>query len=153
MFGFSRHTTGRRINMAKIKKKTTPQNPTKNRLKHPAIFEEFVKWIALPDPFKQPQTQGEFAEKYKIGRETLSDWKQREGFWEAVKEERIKWGKERTPNVIAGLYRKAVRDGNASEAKLWLQYIEGWAEEQKIDIHGKEIGEIAEALKKIAKIK
>jgi hypothetical protein len=110
----------------------TPKNSKKREdlkgLRYPAEYEEFIIWMALPEFYRVPKTQRELAEKFGVGEDTLSEWKQREGFWEAVERKRKEWGKERTPNVILGLYRKAVRDGNAAEAKLWLQYFEGWAE-------------------------
>ena len=119
----------------------TQNNPKKDEamdgLRHPAEFNEFVEWISLPEAFRMPKTQGELAVKFGVGEDTLSNWKKRVGFWDLVKEKRRHWGKERTPNVVMGLYRKAVRDGNAAEAKLWLQYFEDWTERKEVDLGGK----------------
>ena len=38
--------------------------------------------------------------------------------------------KKLTPGIIRGLGDKASK-GNASEVKLWLQYVEGWGEEKE----------------------
>ena len=125
-------------------KNETPKNSKKIRglkgLKHPGTYLDLIKWIAMPEPFRSPKTQGEFAKEHKIGEDSISEMKKREGFWEEVKEKRKEWGKERTPDVILGLYKKAVKDGNAQEVKLWLQYFEGWSEKQEI----KHSGEITE---------
>ncbi|MGA2418200.1 MAG: hypothetical protein ABSF55_03110 [Candidatus Staskawiczbacteria bacterium] len=119
----------------------TQNNPKKDEtfegLRHPAEFEKFVEWVSLPEMFREPKTQGELAVKFGLGEDTLSNWKKRAGFWDLVKEKRRHWGKERTPNVIAGLYRKAVQGGNAAEAKLWLQYFEDWTERKEVDLGGK----------------
>jgi len=116
----------------------TPKNSKKREdlkgLRHPAEYQEFIIWMALPEFYRVPKTQGELAQKFGVGEDTLSEWKQREGFWEAVEKKRREWGKERTPNVILGLYRKAVKDGNAAEAKLWLQYFEEWTEKSKTEL-------------------
>ena len=117
----------------------TQNNPKKDEtldgLRHPAEFEEFVEWVSLPEVLRMPKTQGELAVKFGLGEDTLSNWKGRACFWDLVKRKRETWGRERTPNVIMGLYRKAVKDGNAAESKLWLQYFENWTEktETKID--------------------
>lgn len=122
--------------MAKKTKKVlriAPKKGTKENLRYQAEYNEFIAWIALPEEFRSPKNQGEFAQKFGVCQDTLSDWKKIGGFWDEVKAERQRWGKERTPNVILGLYRKAVKEGNAAEAKLWLQYIEGWAEKKDIE--------------------
>jgi hypothetical protein len=39
----------------------------------------------------------------------------------------MEWGKDRTSNVIAALYKAALKiDGGARDRKLWLNYVEGW---------------------------
>lgn len=122
--------------MAKNANKTyrnTPKKGIKENLRYQAEYSEFIAWIALPEEFRVPKTQGGLAKKFGVCQDTLSDWKKIGGFWDVVKAERQRWGKERTPNVILGLYRKAVKEGNAAEAKLWLQYIEGWTEKKDIE--------------------
>ena len=138
----------------------TPKNSEKREdlkgLRHPTEYEEFITWMALPEFYRVPKTQGELAQKFGVGEDTLSEWKQREGFWDAVKKRRREWGKERTPNVILGLYRKAIESGNAAEAKLWLQYFEEWTEKtwvehsfdtETIEVAKKALKEFIEGLK------
>ena len=117
--------------------KQTPNNSKKRKdlkgLKHPAEYQEFIIWMALPEPLRNPKTQRELAKNFGVGEDTLSEWKRRDGFWDEATKRRKEWGRERTPNVILGLYRKAVRDGNAAEVKLWLEYIEGYIGKQAIE--------------------
>lgn len=119
--------------MTKDKEKTI-KKPSKRRQspgnKKEAEYLQFIKWVALPEPLREPRTQKELAVVLRVDESSLSDWKKRDGFWDEVKKELRTWSKEKTPNVIMGLYRKAVRDGTAQEAKLWLQYIEDWIETQ-----------------------
>lgn len=120
-----------------MNKKTTKQTPIKSdkndgsgTLRHPAEYAQFVRWIATPEPFREIKNQGDFAESIGVHQDTLTDWKKRDGFWGAVKEEISRFGRERTPNVIAALYKNILQKGGAPESKLWLQYVEGWREEQ-----------------------
>ena len=138
--------------MKKQKKKDIPKNPKikgLERMKNPHAYLDLIEWIAKPEPLREPRTQGEFAKKYQVGQDTISLMKQRDGFWDEVMKKRKTWGKERTPNVILGLYRKAIKEGNAGEVKLWLQVFEEFAE--KTVQSNPEIEELAKAIKQIAK--
>ena len=92
----------------------------------------FVEWMGLPAPERVPKEQKELAVKMGVEEATLSDWKRVDGFWDNVRNERKKWAKDRTSNVLMGLYRKAIKDGNAAEVKLFLQYAGEFVEEVKL---------------------
>jgi hypothetical protein len=91
---------------------------------------KFIEFVALPRVLRNSEfgfnTDKAFGRAYKICQDTLCRWKNEEVFALKVRETRRHWGEERTPDVILALYRKACKDGNAAEAKLWLQYTEGW---------------------------
>lgn len=114
----------------------TPINSKKEEplegLRHPNEFEELVSWISLPDVLREPKTQSELAEKFGVGQDTISEWKQRKGFWELVRKKRKEWAREKTPNVLLSLYRKILKDGGAAEVKLWFQFAENWNEKSEI---------------------
>ena len=101
-------------------------------LRHPWEFSEFVRWTALPEPLREPKTQKKLADVYGVGADVISDWKKRNGFWNEVRAHLKDFGKERTPDVLYGLFRKA-REGNAAEVKLWLQYFETFSEKSPVD--------------------
>lgn len=116
----------------------TPKTPKDKALSKPQIYKEFVIWMALPEPLRALKTQGEFAKKFGVSPDTLSDWKKRDGFWGEVEEEWRHWGKVKTSNVIARFYTKVMGPlSKTSDFKLWLQYFLDWSEkfEGKID-HG-----------------
>ena len=104
-----------------------------------AEYKQFIRFMALPRVFRTKEfgfgLLKDFAEKYDLSLDTLTDWQKKKGFWKAVGKEVRKWTKDKTPNVLLALYNKIVRDGNAAESKLWLQYVEDWAEK-----HGVELG-------------
>ena len=81
------------------------------------------------------RSQGEFAEKYGIAQETLSDWNKL-----LLKDDDVidarKWFQKLTKNIVSALYRKALIEGDAPRVKLWLQYIESWQESLGIEHTG-----------------
>lgn len=118
--------------MPKKAKKKVGNKAERDKRKKTAEYFEFIRFEATPEPFRDLKTDQDFAEKYNVNDSTLSEWRKRLGFYDAVqKENRQMWGRKLTPNVLAGLYRRAVKHGNAQEVKLWLQYIEDWAEKNK----------------------
>lgn len=115
-----------------IKSQKKPKNKRNPQPKKDYFgIENFTKWIALPKSLRNPKTQEEICKKYKIASSTLSRWKQKEGFWDEVKKEVKEWSRGKTPNVIQAIYQKILKQGGAAEAKLWLEYVEGWAEKSE----------------------
>jgi len=134
------------------KRKGNPGGKFKNR-----EFSIYILWNSLPSIFKGEteenlkkagfsdpltlellalRTQGDFARKFGIGQDTLSDWNKREDLIKELDKVRGKWAQKLTSNVIAALYRKILKEGDASRAKLWLQYIENWSERLSLENTG-----------------
>jgi transcriptional regulator with XRE-family HTH domain len=114
-----------------MKKKQTPKkskNKELGNLRHTDEYLEFISWMAVPSNIREPKTQSQLAKKLGVGPDTLSEWKQRESFFDSVMKKRKLWCRERTPDVIYALYNRAVKTGNAPEVKLWLQMSEDWSE-------------------------
>ena len=130
------------------------------------IFDLFAQWLALspllkqlnpmklekigiddPDELKllSIRTQKAFAEEFKVDENTLTNWKKKEELWEAVARYMKKWGKSKTPSVLAGFYRKAVSEGDAPRVKLWLQYFEDLEEKSKVKFEGASLIEMVRA--------
>jgi hypothetical protein len=137
-----------------VKKIKKPKKgiPIKSDLKRKKEFEIFARWLAIspllkfltekelakigvddPEEMKllKIKTQEEFAKKFKLNVDTLTDWKKKKNLWELVDELKKQWGKSKTPSVLTGFYRKAVSEGDAARVKLWLQYFEDWIPEEK----------------------
>ena len=116
-------------------KKGTPNN-TKNKelgtLRHVDEYLNFIVWVAQPKELRKPKTQRELSKKFGVGEDTLSEWKNRDGFWEKVSTQRQKWCKEKTSDVINALYKRILENGSASEVRLWMEMIEGWSVKEVI---------------------
>lgn len=92
-------------------------------LRKPSTYLVFCDWIAQPEGMRNPISQEAFCKAYNVNKNTLTQWKQRKGFW-AVVEKRLKaqW-REKTGLVIQALFTTVLRKGSAKEAQLFLQYI------------------------------
>ncbi len=106
----------------------TPIKPKKEGAKdvrHKLEYSDFVLWVATPKALREPSTQRELAKKFGVGEDTLSDWKNKDGFWDSVALERVSWTREKTSDVIHALYKRATETGRAHEARLWMEIVEG----------------------------
>jgi len=108
-------------------------NPAKK-----ALYNEFIRFTAYPSILRDKEfgfdTDGGFAKYHHISKDTVSLWKGREQFWDAVAVQLKVWGRGKTADVLMGLYRTAVRYGKAAESKLWLQYFEDYKEKGETTI-------------------
>jgi len=82
------------------------------------------------------KTREELADHLGISRRQLYTDEHTDEVEKRVKELEKKWGGDRTPNVILGLYRGAVTEGDAARAKLWFQIFRDWSEKQKVEHAG-----------------
>ena len=119
-----------------IHKKTLKkfQKKKERDLRNPYEYAQFIKWMATPSVLRKPRTQQDLSKEFQVSQQALSSWKKREGFWDEVRLEMKVWAKDKTPNVIQAIYQIVIKQGKGSPqaAKLWLQYIEQWAEGQEI---------------------
>lgn len=116
-------------------------NPTP--MKKPDVYREFILWTAMPPLEKQRlglETQGAFCDEYKINRATAVRWKERPDFEERVDAILKMWSVDKTPDVIFGIYKAAVK-GNPMSQLLWLQYFKKFNPKQEVEhTHKVEVG-------------
>ena len=107
------------------------------------IYREFILWTAMPHSEKVNlglETQTAFVEFYKIGVNTPMRWKQRPDFEERVDKILKMWSIDKTPDVIHGIYRAAVK-GNPMSQLLWLQYFKKFNPKSEVEhTHRIELG-------------
>jgi hypothetical protein len=84
-------------------------------------FIKFVEWFSTPRQLRKIKTQKEFAEVIGVCEDTLTDWKQHPQFRVLVQQNISEWIKERIPDVIHGLYKKALSKGNAKDVEMFLR--------------------------------
>ena len=107
------------------------------------VYFQFILWFAMPTMERVSlgvDNQRKFADFYKVDEMTLSRWKSRPDFDVRVNDLRMKWGKEKTSDVVMGIYRAAVK-GNPMSQLLWLQYFEKFTPKTQVEHTAKvEIG-------------
>ncbi len=112
-------------------------------------YQQFVEWMGLPGPERDPKEQKDLSLKLGIPEPTLSNWKKVDGFWDLVRIERKRWAKDKVSDVLMGLYRTAVLEGKAAEAKLFLKYAEEF--EDKLTIKGTVIRKLSDEDRELIK--
>lgn len=85
-------------------------------------YEEFIGFCAMPRVLREIKTQREFAKKFGVSEDTLTDWKKTPGFSEAVRNGILAREQDGLSDVIAALRAKA-KEGSPGAARLWLQYV------------------------------
>jgi len=112
----------------KEKKERKPRKSTKETIvldagKRYKVTEyiEFIKWIALPTFERDPETQAEFAKKYKVAEQVLSRWKQDDSFWEDVSRVRKSTRRDNFEDVVRGLYKSCIKNGRGQDVKVYAQ--------------------------------
>jgi hypothetical protein len=134
--------------------KRTPNRSEKKGARKIAEYREFIRFIALSRVYRMEEfgfeTLQAFAQKFKVSPDTLSDWQKKDEFWVEVKKCWKQWGRSRTPDVIHGLYRTAVKSGKAPEVLAWMKIVEDWIETTKVKTE--EEGELVQKIiKKMSK--
>lgn len=119
------------------------------KIKKPEVFAKFLRWYALPGVLRgkprnliekagisDPETldlleiksQKDFGEKFKLGQNTVTEWKQKvvkaEIFGEAKD-----FFKSLTPNIYGAFYLKALHYADAPRVRLWEEIFHGKAPE------------------------
>lgn len=111
--------------------RSTPKHSkktSKSNLKHVFEYEQFILWVATPKQLRVPKTQHELARDFGVGEDTLSEWKNRFDFTKKVADKVKEFSKDKTTDVIHALYSRILRNGDPAAVRLWLQYVEGWAD-------------------------
>ncbi|XOB46640.1 MAG: hypothetical protein ACKKMV_00435 [Candidatus Nealsonbacteria bacterium] len=118
----------------------TPKTPKKRALKRPDIYKKFVVWMSVFEGIREPKTQEEFAKKFGVSKDTLTDWKKRDDFWNAVETEGKKWGREKTTNIMNKFYATIMQKGESANFRLWFQYFLNWEEKRETKNKGQRSG-------------
>ena len=111
-----------------------PPMPRKGKVR--PTTEEFLDGLGIDDPITRElaeiKSQRQFAERYNVHPDTLSDWNKTNAVKDSLEEIR-RWSRQLSKNVILALYNKALKDGSSFEVSLFFKLIEKWEEKSKIE--------------------
>ena len=97
--------------------------------------EQIYQRLAIDDPqvleLTQIHTQADFGEKYKLDKNTLTDWNKKIRALDPLHEAKG-WARNLAKNVVMSLYNHAIRKGNPLNMKLFFQVVNDWEETSKI---------------------
>lgn len=97
--------------------------------------EIFIEWLSLPTKMRKPGSILAFSKKYGVTRDVLIMWKRDDDVVKRVRNIRKKNLVDRSSNVLDALATKA-ENGDTSAIKLYLQYVEEWAEDSNVNVSG-----------------
>jgi len=124
----------RRDSHGKFAKSTKSDNPEPYKITE---FEIYAHYLSLTtaerNDYYGGHTDDYFAKKYKVSRETLSDWSDNPKLWQLRDKHLFKKSKKITPDILRALELGAKKHLRASEVNLWLEKIEGWLTKIQIE--------------------
>lgn len=98
----------------------------------------FIRWDILTAAEKkrdkEPKSQKEFAAKWDINEDTVSDWRKRADFQKMRSEMFRKKLAAEVPEVMADLRKRIKKYGMGMDVELWLAYSEGWDRKRVLEI-------------------
>ena len=131
-------------------------DPTK--VQNPRVLSQFVDWAALPPNARNPNTQKELAKKLGVDEDSLTNWKQLEGFWKEVEDRCKDETASRLPEVMKALVDSIVEDRSPRNIVTYLEYVQDWSKKLRIEdetparnLTPEEQAEIKEKLKRWGK--
>lgn len=100
------------------------------------LGQSYLKKLGIDDPdiaeLVGIKYQQEFAKKFGLSIDTLTDWNQKPTPPEYKDIDWRVWAKQLTRNVIGYLYEGIEREKDAARIKLWLQAVDNYVEETKV---------------------
>lgn len=127
-------------------------------LTKPQEYLEYVTFMAIPSVKRveimqlEDDTQEAFCKKYKVNKNTLTDWKKRVGFWDDVLTIKKEFFKARTANVLLALETKNLDPAKVQgqDVRVLLTFTGEYTE--KVESEHKVHPELQAALEKIGKV-
>lgn len=96
--------------------------------------EDYLKTVGFDDEvvmdLAEIRTQKEFAEKYDLSPDTLTDWNKKLRDTGDQLGHIRNWANTLTKNLVMAMYMHALKKGDPQLYKLWLQTVAQWSEKQ-----------------------
>ncbi|KKU04263.1 MAG: hypothetical protein UY39_C0019G0002 [Candidatus Kaiserbacteria bacterium GW2011_GWC2_49_12] len=107
-----------------------------SRVHNPLILLEFVRWNVVPQnaraEFNLPVLHTDFAKKYGVSTDTLTNWKRLPFFWDEVALHRNNDFRRFTSDVYYGLTKRAMT-GDPRAVELFAKLFEGFSDKIRVE--------------------
>jgi len=127
--------------------KTMLVTPYERDLVKEEIFKEFIEYMAMTvrekiellglvkdkDKRYPHPTEQMFAQKFGLGKNTLTSWKRRSDFRERVDRIIMTSGIDDMPDVMDGLLRRCKSYGRGDDIELYLAFYKDWTRKQVVE--------------------
>lgn len=118
--------TKKQDNKNKETVKERKKKSDKLKIQKKAEYMEFLIFMSIPEAVREKETGisnlTQFAKKYKLHQDTLTDWQKRDDFWDKVWNLKKRFFMKKTGNSLMKLYQRTITEGKAPEVKLLLNY-------------------------------
>lgn len=108
----------------KLKNATIEKKDERVLNKHDKAYDDFCRWISVPEKNRVPKTMKDFERKYKLPNGYCSNvFKKRSDFYQRYYLHMWEWIRELYPNFIHEQYLQAVKAGNPSSIKFFGEMV------------------------------
>ncbi len=83
------------------------------------LYNIFLKWYAMPQKTRIPQTISEFCLHFSIPESLIAEFQQEEEFTEDLYRTSIAWGKSKIPELLHMLYEKYIQSKNPNDLRMY----------------------------------
>lgn len=155
--GKTRKQTSKKTTTTKAKKdKAMPIHSDLTKMQKPQEYMEYVYFMALPRTLRAEtlgldgQADVDFTAKYKVNKNTLTEWRKRVGFWDDVQTVRKEFFRARSGDVLLALETTCIREGKGTDVRVYLTYTGEYSD--KVEQEHKVHPELQAALEKIGTV-
>jgi len=85
----------------------------------------FVKWYAMPESARDPQTIPEFCDRMKIPLKRVAEFHEHETFTDDLVKASLEWGKSKFPELLGIVYEKAKSTKGLNDIKTFADLLSG----------------------------
>lgn len=88
------------------------------------IYNIFIKWYTMPKESREPRTLKEFCDQFEITKEDISEFMQRDTYYDDLMKEGKNWGKSKLPEMLHILYEDFKENKKPITAQAFKQLLE-----------------------------
>ena len=89
------------------------------KLPEDQIYQIFLKWYAMPQESRKPQSIPEFCETMEIDQSLIASFTHKETFTDDLYKAAISWGKSKVPEMLHVLYDRFSKSKSPNDLRMY----------------------------------